>query len=324
VSQRLPSCLRIAALAAVAAWVLVGAGQGRAQPAPTTSTPPSAASSTATASDEGLATRSSSVGYIDNAIPGTLFRFRADSTWDNVAPTRAEFFYPKPGPAGPGLPRPEPRVDYQELFSYFELAPTPRLSGFLDVPYRFLNPEVNANARGFGDLQAGGKYALVYTPDLVATLQMRVYIPTGDASRGLGTHHVSLEPALLVFAPLTEQLRFEGELRYWAPVGGTDFAGDVLRYGTGLSYRVVDRTCLRLSPVAELVGWTVLGGKQGVVFPSGDTAVESAAGQTIVNAKLGVRLGLGEHVDLYAGYGRPLTGSRWYENTMRLELRVVY
>ena len=50
--------------------------------------------------------------------------------------------------------------------------------------------------------------------------------------------------------------------------------------------------------------------------------IDGAAGDTIVNAKLGLRLradGLG---DFYAGYGRSLTGNRWYENTFRVEFRL--
>ena len=28
--------------------------------------------------------------------------------------------------------------------------------------------------------------------------------------------------------------------------------------------------------------------------------------------------------DVYAGYGRPLTGDKWYENTFRVEFRLFY
>jgi hypothetical protein len=28
--------------------------------------------------------------------------------------------------------------------------------------------------------------------------------------------------------------------------------------------------------------------------------------------------------DIYAGYGRPLTGDRWYENVIRLEWRLFF
>src|SRR5262245_29056986 len=104
----------------------------------------------------------SSVGYIDPAIPGNVFRFRFDASYDDRRPTRAEFFYPKGAPAGPGLPEPEPRVDFQEFAAYLEMAATDRLSAFVNVPVRLLNPEVNRDHTGFSDLDAGFKYAFLY------------------------------------------------------------------------------------------------------------------------------------------------------------------
>jgi hypothetical protein len=272
----------------------------------------------------GPTVRDSNVGYIDPAIPGNVFRFRVDAANDDDVPSRAEFFYAKSGPAGPGLPRPEPRVNYQDLSSYLEVQAANGLSLFVEAPYRFLQPEVNPKADGFSDMNTGFKYAFVSGPDLVATFQLRTYVPTGDARRGLGNDHVSLEPAFLLFAPLTERLRFEGELRDWVPVGGTDFAGNVLRYAVGFDYEAVRTETCRLSPVVELVGWTVLGGKESIVFPTGAVDVEDAAGDTIVNVKLGARLHFGQRSDVYAGYGRPLTGDVWYKDTVRVEYRLSF
>jgi hypothetical protein len=152
-------------------------------------------------------------GYMDPAIPGNLFRLRYDTAYNNRRPNRAEFFWAQGRPLGPGVPLPEPRVDYQDFSAYVEVAATQRLSGFVDVPWRLLNPEVNANANGFGDLNAGFRYAFIYRPDLVTTFQFRTYVPTGDAGRGLGTDHVSLEPAVLVYKPLTDRTGLEGEFR---------------------------------------------------------------------------------------------------------------
>src|SRR6266478_7727530 len=90
----------------------------------------------------GPSSSDSRVGYIDNAIPGTLLRFRYDDSFNDRRPTRAEFFYPKGAPSGPGLPEPEPRVDFQELSAYLEYAPCERFSGFLEIPARFLRTEV--------------------------------------------------------------------------------------------------------------------------------------------------------------------------------------
>jgi hypothetical protein len=281
----------------------------------------------------------SNSGYVDSALIGTMVRFRADAAYDDNVPDRAEFFYGKCGcfrvlgvdPRAPGPPKLEKNVDYQDLSTYLEVAATDRLSGFIEVPYRFLNPQVNDNVSGISDINAGFKGAFVSGPDQVLTFQLRAYAPTGHADVGLGTGHASLEPALLCYERLTERLTFEGELRDWIPIGGTDFQGNVVRYGGALSYEVCHTERLRFVPVAELVGWTVLNGKELPIPPNQPLNAEGfaptvipareAGGETIVNAKLGLRVKLGERGDVYMGYGRALTGTVWYKDMLRLEFR---
>lgn len=270
----------------------------------------------------GLSSSDSRVGYIDNAIPGTMFRLRFDDALNDRRPTRAEFFYAKGKPGGPGLPEPEATVDFQDLTSYLEFAPSERFSVFVELPVRFVQFHDDPSHNGFSDMNAGFKYAFLREEDCVGTFQFRIYAPTGAASRGLGNHHVSLEPAFLFYTRLSERLAGEAELRAWIPVGGTDFAGDIIRYGVGVSYDLCKIRNVQFVPVAEFVGWTVLDGKTSVVLPSGDFFAQDAAGQTIVNAKVGLRAKVGERFDVYTGYGRPLTGNRWYENIYRLEFRL--
>jgi hypothetical protein len=272
----------------------------------------------------GPTSRDSNVGYLDNAIPGDQFRLRFDAADHDPSPARAEFFYAQARPRGPGLPVPDSSVNFQELTEYLEVAAGERLSGFVELPQRFLEPAINADHSGLGDLNAGVKYAFLYGPDLVATFQFRTYAPTGDASRGLGTHHVSLEPALLFHKPLSDCFELNGELRYWAPVGGTDFAGDVLRYGLGVSYDLCRIENIQIVPVVELVGWTVLGGKETVVQSTGVATVQDTAGDSIFNVKVGVHVKGDAWWDMYTGYGRALTGSRWYDNIYRVELRLLF
>jgi hypothetical protein len=272
-----------------------------------------------------LALFESSVGYIDPAFLANQFRTRFDAAYDSNRPDRAEFIYAKPKPAGPGLPLPETGIDFQTLYSYAERVVAPRLSVFVNVPVRFLNPEVNANAWGLGDMDTGFKYLLRATPTSLTTFQLRTYIPTGNATKGLGTNHASLEPALLAYRRLAPRLRAEGELRYWVPAGGTDFAGDIVRYGLGLAYGARSPDRVWVSPVAEFVGWTVLGGKESfLVAPGAVPGVKGAAGNTIVDFKPGVRVGFGSRSSIYAGYARPLTGDVWYRNLWRVELRFLY
>src|ERR1051326_75564 len=134
----------------------------------------------------------SSVGYIDPAVPGNVFRLRFDAAFDDRRPTRGEFFYPKGAPKGPGLPEPEASVDYQELSAYIELAASERLSAFIDLPLRFLDPQINASHAGLSDVDVGFKYAFLRTDDQIATFQFRTYAPSGDSKLGLGNNHVSL------------------------------------------------------------------------------------------------------------------------------------
>jgi hypothetical protein len=323
------------------------AGAGQAQPpataetgtaAPTAPTPDLSVTSGAGGGGS-VALNTSNVGYIDSAIPFSNFRVRYDAAYGANRPDRAEFFYAKcgcfrtaavPDPRAPGPRLGETNVDYQDIRAYLEVALGERFSVFAEVPFRFLNPAENANTAGVGDMNAGFKVALLYDPDRVLSFQLRTYIPTGDSFHGLGTDHVSLEPALLLFQKLGERAQLEAQLEDWIPIGGTDFAGNIINYGVGLSYFVVNNERFRVSPVIEFLGWTVLDGKE-FAFPEGGTGTTlNSSGKTIVNGKFGVRIGFGpatqpgtiSNSSLYVGYARALTGDVWYKDMLRVEYRL--
>ena len=174
-------------------------------------------------------------------------------------------------------------------------------SFFGEIPFRLIDPEIQENTGGLGDSNIGFKYALLSDYDHVATAQLRAYIPSGDGSRGLGNDHVTIEPGLLMHRRLSCDWAVDGELRLWIPIDGTDdFAGSIIRYGLGASYRVWDDCDSRLWAVAEFVGWTVLGGRSAVTVNPQVTQIESAAGETIVNAKFGLRWAFSDSMDAYA------------------------
>jgi hypothetical protein len=50
---------------------------------------------------------------------------------------------------------PETKVDYQDISTMAEVALNSSLSGFVEVPIRFLNPEQNANTWGLADMATG-------------------------------------------------------------------------------------------------------------------------------------------------------------------------
>ncbi len=266
----------------------------------------------------------SNVAFLDSALPRSHMRLRFDLDYSNRRPTRAEFLYPKGGlPGSPGMPLPETQVHAQELFYYVEMAPLPDFSFFVEQPWRWVNPEVNRNEGGWGDFNFGLKWLIFADDALLTTLQFRTYVPTSDL-RALGTEHVTIEPAVLVNFRLAEYLTLEGEFRYWLPIGGTDFVGDVVRYGLGLVYGQRCPDEIWITPVAELVGWTVLDGQAMIAQSPTSFTVVDAGGHTILNAHLGIRLGFSDHADLYAGYGRALSGHAWYRDTARLEFRFFF
>lgn len=272
--------------------------------------------------------------YIDSAIVGNMFRFRFDSAYGNPTPDRAEFFYGQCGCFGGNAPGPliaETNVDYQDLRPYLETALNGRLSMFIEMPIRFINPELNPNASGLSDLQVGFKRALVQCNGRFLTAQLRVYSPTGSARDGLGTGHVSIEPGLLYLNRRNDRTTTQGEFQVWIPTGDSratvgngpaqNFAGTVLRYGIGGGYDllVADSCCQRrrLAAVVETVGWSVL---DGVVL---ENNVPQSAQTTIVNIKSGLRYTAGNR-SIAASYGRAVTPDVWYSDILRLEYRYAF
>jgi hypothetical protein len=269
-----------------------------------------------------LSITSSNVGIIDPAVPFTMARLRYDNGLHNLRPVRAEFFQPKPAVlGGRGQLFPETKASYQDFTTYGELAWLPFFSTFVEVPYRWLNPDINDNTNGYSDVSYGFKLCTWSSDALLATLQFRLYNPTGDD--GLGSGHWTAEPALLGAYRISDAWLLEGEVRYVVPLNGSDFAGDVLRYGLGISFGE-RQPGFWWAPVLEGVGWSVMGGQSLVALSRTNYFIEDAEGQTIVNGYLGVRLGIGHHLDGYVGYGRCLTGHAWQRDFVRVEMRLIY
>lgn len=260
------------------------------------------------------------VALMDAALPRTQLRVRTDVAQGFRRPTMAEYFQPKGGlPFSPGPPLPETNVDYQEILASVEYALDKWFSVFLESPLRWVNPERNANAWGEGDVRLGFKLGVFTEEHLLATFQLRAYVPTAG-NNALGTDHWSLEPALLASWRVAPMFQLDGELRYWTALGGTDFAGSFLRYGLGLTYGQPSPNEIWLTPVIEVVGWSLLDGQALTVSP-GLVGIQNVSGETIVNAQAGLRLGLGHSADFYLGYGRALTGVTWYRDMVRVEFR---
>ena len=295
------------------------------------------------------------VGYLDSAIIGSQIRLRFDDAYHSLVPDRAEFFYAKCGCYGDlpskgsnkdpqfdsGAPGPGPGnasdINFQQLYLNAEYAANYRFSVFAEVPMRSIEylrygsfPVPDGQQRftnliGLSDVSAGVKLALVASPNRYLTAQLQGSFPTGDAGIGMGTHHVSIAPALLYYQRLTQYWSIDAEFGDTHPIGGSagisttgpGFAGDVLFYGVGPSYELVTTEKFRLSPVLEMAAWRVIGGYQTTAENEG----VSAGGTNILNMKWGARMSFGSHSTAYVGFGTSLTSATWYRNILRIEYR---
>lgn len=275
--------------------------------------------------DPGIAVTQTFVGIIDSAVPRNQVGLRFEGMYNNRQPMRAEYYHSKGGlPGSTGFPFVETRIDYQDLVSFAEYSWTPWFSVFMEAPYRWLNPEVNANRSGAGDVRYGLKLCTWSSDAFIATILVRLYQPSA-VNEALGTSHWSIEPGILAAWQPHELIHVEGEFRWWVPLNGSDFAGDLLRYGVGISYgQKVYNGGVWYVPVAECVGWSVLSGKTMLATSQDSYLVREAHGQTIVNGYLGLRFGYGQHLDFYAGYGRSFTGDFWQRDMYRFEMRFSY
>jgi hypothetical protein len=274
----------------------------------------------------------SAVGWIDPATIATRARLRSDARYHNDRPDRAEFFTARnqqffggidEGISGRGFPIPERSINMKENSLYVEYAFTPRVSAFVEGVIREMDPLENANHSGFGDMNTGFRVAYFLLPDQVQTFQLRIFAPTGRTEAGLGNGHATLEPALLLWQSLGDGWALESEIRDWIPLGGTNYAGNVLRYGLGLSYEMYRNDYGSITPVAEIIGWSVLRGKESRfvnLLPTFQETFESRG--TIFEAAFGVRGQITGNCDWYLGYARTLsTAKAWFDDNLRLEVR---
>lgn len=293
-------------------------------------------------SSSGPRRRPSMVGYIENATIGSKVRVRFDSGSNVQAADRAEFFYAKCGcyrglptsdPAyDPDAPGPGPGVltsaDYTQFNINAEYALNGRFSLVADLPVRSLKPKAFVpgtgsfgDTSGLGDVKGGVKLSMSSDSNSQITFQALASMPSGDAGKGLGTDHWSVEPAILYSTTMGDLLGLEAQFGSVIPLDGSKgvptsspdkFSGSIIYYGVGPSLVIYSSGTTQLAPVVELVGWHVVDGYS--------TAEGPAKGTDIVNLKVGARVAFGAG-SIYAGWGKALTDATWYDELVRVEFR---
>ncbi|MCA9024280.1 MAG: hypothetical protein KDA86_03605 [Planctomycetaceae bacterium] len=256
--------------------------------------------------------------FINSAKPFTHIALQYDQGWGISKPDRSEYFWAAP-PKGRGV---ESSVDVMTLRARMETA-TDRASAIIEVPMRSINPEINKNTVGIGDLVTGGKVVIVDGRDWVVTQQTLTYVNTGPAGRGLGSGHVSIEPGLLVRYRWSDETYIHSQLRYVIPISGTaNYAGEVLIWGIGLSKIWYENDAFAVLPTFEIVGTSFLDGQRttatgGTADVDGETAIEFLPGLRFVLGPEG-DLGLPE---LGISGGVTAGDAGWYTGRILLEAR---
>lgn len=283
--------------------------------------------------------RGSMVGYIADSSIESYVRVRFDSGFHNKTPDRSEFFYAQcgcngstaPGPGAPGGGDLVTDLNFQQLGFDLQYAATRRMAVFASIPARFVQPQAFlgppphtfVSQSGFGDIHAGVRASIVSDEEKTLTGQFQLYFDSGDAKKGLGTAHASIETALLYYQRVSPKVAIESQFGDVHPTGGStsggaSYSGDVLFYGIGPSVEVYRTPRLVFAPVVELVGWHVLG---GLVQAGGANDPSPADGTNIVNLKFGARTTFDDRNSIYVGYGHALTDTVWYTDILRIEYR---
>jgi hypothetical protein len=195
--------------------------------------------------------RGSMVGYIDDATIDDHIRVRFDAAGGSNAPDRSEFFYAQcgcnsaaaPGPGNPGAGDLVTDLRFQELnvegqYAVKSGAVKNRIAIFATIPVRFVQPQAFlgqtfippqpntfTSQSGLGDIRIGAKGAIVSNDDVILTVEVEGFFKSGDAKKGLGTDHNSIQTELLLNGRVADRVVVEAEFGDWHPIGGSTFNG---------------------------------------------------------------------------------------------------
>jgi hypothetical protein len=290
--------------------------------------------------------------FVDNARPITQTRIRIDTARNLRHADRAEYIFARVNPPDCTVVIPSCRplgtakgprvlptsVDIDQLSLYQEAA-TARASFFIEVPYRQVEIDPAAHCppgmdfcpseSGFADINLGTKSLLCDCELMQLTFQFKTYIPTGNFIKGFGTGHVSLEPALLFNLNLGGATYLQGMLAYWIPIGGEPvYQANIWHNHFSLNH-ILCSPCkgLQLIGTLETNLWTIYGGAYTVtdVLPNAAGEIPGAsASTTIASGGPGLRLVFCDKLDIGVGSAFAYTGTRWFEDVIRTEIRWRY
>jgi hypothetical protein len=211
-------------------------------------------------------------------------------------------------------------------------AATDRAGVFVEVPYRETDPETAAispgpacGASNFADMNVGFKALILDCELLQFGTQFKMYIPVGNFTVGIGTGHISLEPALLATVKLTPSCYLQAESAYWISVGGDSlYQGNVWHNHVSVNH-VLWCPChdFQVIGTAEVNEWSVIGGNYtdtDILLNGKPVPVSGTA--TMVSMGPGIRAVLCDKIDAGVGSAFAVTGERWTRELIRAEFRL--
>jgi hypothetical protein len=268
--------------------------------------------------------------FQDAPRPITQLRLRYEHGWDMTFPDKSEFFWARSDGSGKG-PRPFRQIIGDNELSYRRLVMVNEVAAAMgsvaiETPYEQVSPENFHGVSGFGDLAIKAKALLLDCELMQFATEFNTFIPIGNFTRGLGTGHVSLEPAGLLAVKVTEETYLQAELAYRIPIGGDQaFQGPVLHYHLALNQTLW--RCghdLQLLGTAELNGWEFCGGgfTAGLIgAPNGVQQVGVGSQGDVVTAGPGVRFVICDKIDIGASFAFGLTRGSVADDFLQVEFR---
>jgi hypothetical protein len=259
---------------------------------------------------------------IDITQPMGNFRWRTEAVENLGFPDRSEYFWSRPGRG----PLPEVSLDYQEFRFLLELG-SGAFSLGTDVPIRLLNPVVNENTNGVGDIQLIQKTRMMDGNRWQMTQLLRTTFNNGNPRKGLGSGHVSMEPGMLFRFKYSDLTYLHSEIKMSFPIGGDPMAAaPLLKWGIGVSTIWYETDTVAWLPTLEFTNLWFLDGLK--TYPDGTAVDVEAEGAFLLTPGLRCVCDTGGDLGVVElGFSSPVqfnTVDGWYDFSLRLDLRFIF
>lgn len=232
---------------------------------------------------------------MDVTQPSNYWLIRVDAASGLQSPDRGAYFWSRPTSGA------QNSVDYQDL-RFINETGTDSFSVMTEIPVRAVQYNTTGGGDGgLGDMKVATKVRFINGKKWQLTQISRMYINTGSLTKGLGAGHLSLEPGILARYQVNPDTYLHGEAKLWFPLGANPLvAGQVLRYGVGVSHVLYETDTFAILPTLEMVAFQYLGGHSTYVNTTTpfSTSTVSNNGDVAVNVINGARFVFGPPGDL--------------------------